>query len=64
MIHCTYDTQMFFLTMKYFYTHPSVLAWRVSLTESLVSYSPWGHKESDTTEQLTLSLSYYRNKMN
>jgi len=21
---------------------------------SLVGYSPWGHKESDTTEQLTL----------
>ena len=24
----------------------------------LVSYSPWGHKESDTTEQLTLSLEF------
>ena len=24
---------------------------------SLVGYSPWGHKESDTTEQLALSLS-------
>ena len=23
----------------------------------LAGYSPWGHKESDTTEQLTLSLS-------
>ena len=23
---------------------------------SLVGYSPWGHKESDMTEQLTLSL--------
>ena len=23
---------------------------------SLVNYSPWGHKESDTTERLTLSL--------
>ena len=23
---------------------------------SLVGYSPWGHKESDATEQLTLSL--------
>ena len=28
-------------------THASVLAWRVP---SLVGYSPWGHKESDTTE--------------
>ena len=27
---------------------------------SLVGYSPWGHRESDTTEQLTLtSLVYY-----
>ena len=25
-------------------------------TEELAGYSPWGHKESDTTEQLTLSL--------
>ena len=24
---------------------------------SLVGYSPWGHRESDTTERLTLSLS-------
>ena len=23
---------------------------------SLAGYSPWGHKESDTTERLTLSL--------
>ena len=27
--------------------------------KSLVGYSPWGHKELDTTEQLTLSLSIY-----
>ena len=25
---------------------------------NLVGYSPWGHKESEMTEQLTLSLSY------
>ena len=25
---------------------------------SLVGYSPWGHKESDFSEQLTLSLSF------
>ena len=25
---------------------------------SLVDYSPWGHKESDMTEQLALSLSF------
>ena len=26
---------------------------------SLVGYSPWGHKESDRTEQLTLSLFHW-----
>ena len=33
-------------------THPSVLAWKISWRESLEGYSPWGHKESDMTEQL------------
>ena len=32
-------------------THSSILAWRILWT------SPWGHKELDTTEQLSLSLS-------
>ena len=31
-------------------THSSILAWRIPWT------SPWGRKESDTTEQLSLSL--------
>ena len=35
-------------------THPSFLAWRVPWTEEPGRYSPWGHKESDMTEQLTL----------
>jgi len=34
-------------------THSSILAWRIPWTQELVGYSPWGHKESDTTEQLT-----------
>ena len=29
-------------------TYSSILAWRIA-----VVYNPWGHKESDTTEQLT-----------
>ena len=29
-------------------THSSILPWRIL-------YSPWGHKELDTTEQLSLS---------
>ena len=31
-------------------THSNILAWRIPWT-----YSPWGHKESDTTEWLSLS---------
>ena len=37
-------------------THSSVLAWRIPWTEETVGYSPWGCKEADTTEWLTLSL--------
>ena len=36
--------------------HSSILAWKKSHGQrSMVGYSPWGHKESDVTEQLTLS---------
>ena len=34
-------------------THSSILAWRIPWTEDLLGYSPWGHKESDTTVPLT-----------
>ena len=34
-------------------THSSILAWRIAQTESLVGYSPWSHKELDTTSRLT-----------
>ena len=37
-------------------THSSILAWRVPWTEELVGYSPWDHKELDTTEQLSTAL--------
>ena len=30
-------------------THSSTLAWKIPWTRSLVGYSLWGHKESDTT---------------
>ena len=32
-------------------THSSILAWRIPQTV----YSPWGHKESDTSERLALT---------
>ena len=35
-------------------THSSILAWQTP-QRSLVGYSPWGRKESDTTERLTLT---------
>ena len=31
-------------------TRSSILAWRILLMRSLVSYGSWGCKESDTTE--------------
>ena len=38
-------------------THFSTLAWKIPWTEKPgAGYSPWGHKESDTTS-LSLSLS-------
>ena len=37
-------------------THSSILAWRIPWTEEPGGYNPWGHKELDTTERLTLSL--------
>ena len=30
-------------------THSSILAWRIPWTEEPVGYSPWSHKELDTT---------------
>ena len=35
---------------------PGFLPGELHGQRSLVGYSPWGHKESDTTEQLTLPL--------
>ena len=33
-------------------THSSILAWEFHAPRSLAGYSPWGHKESGTTEWL------------
>ena len=32
-------------------THSSILAWKTPWTEELDGYSPWGHRQSDMTEQ-------------
>ena len=37
-------------------THSSILTGEFYGQRSLADYSPWGRKESDTTEQLSLSL--------
>ena len=36
-------------------THSSILAWRIHGQRSLKGYSPWDHKELDTTELLESS---------
>ena len=38
-------------------TQSSIFAWKIPWTEGLVGYSPWGRKESDTTELLSLTHS-------
>ena len=38
---------------------PVFLLGEISGQRSLAGYSPWGHKESDTTERLTHSKKYY-----
>ena len=40
-------------------THPSILAWKIPWTEEPDGYSPWGHKELDTTQQLPLTHTGY-----
>ena len=42
-------------------THSSVLAWRILWREEPGGLQPWGHKESDTSEQLTLTLKNEKN---
>ena len=37
-------------------THFSILAWRIPWTEEPGGLQSTGHKESDTTERLTLSV--------
>ena len=37
-------------------THPVFLPRKSQGQRSLMGYSPWGHKEADTTERLTFSL--------
>ena len=36
--------------------HSSFLTWKIPWTEDPGSYSPWGHKESDTTECMCIRV--------
>ena len=40
-------------------SHTSILTWGNHGERSLLGYSPWGGKESDMTEQLTLLVSHH-----
>ena len=53
------ETQIWFLgqedpLQEEMATHSSILAWRIPWTGSLAGYSPWGHKELDMPEQLSM----------
>ena len=37
-------------------THSSIVAWKIPWMEEAGSCSPWGRKESDTTERLHFEL--------
>ena len=41
-------------------SHSSILAWRIPWTEEPGGLSPWGHKESNRTEQLMNNVCPYR----
>ena len=61
-----YSTQVQSLGQKLFWRRewqptPVFLPGKFHGQRSLVGYSPWSHKRSDTTERLTLSLSLVRN---
>ena len=36
--------------------HSSIIAWKIPWMRRLVGYSPWGHKESDTTKRLHIYI--------
>ena len=44
-------------------THSNNLNWRIPWTKELAGYSPWGHKESDTTEELNVHTQFEENKV-
>ena len=37
-------------------THSSILAWKILWTEETRGLSPWGHKESDRTEDMCMHM--------
>ena len=43
-------------------THSSILSWRILWTEEAGRLQSMGHKESDTTERLTLNLKLIESK--
>ena len=53
----SYSQNYYYYLKKGMATHSSILAWRIPSTEEPCGlHGPWGRKESDTTEQLTLPL--------
>ena len=47
---CVCCVCVYYILKNKMVTQFSILSWRIPWTVSLAGYSPWGHKESDTTE--------------
>ena len=43
-------------------THSSILSWKIPWKKKSDSYSPWGRKESDRTEQHSLHFTQIRRR--
>ena len=56
-IYIIYICNIYIYMEKAMAPHSSTLAWKIPWTDGLVGCSPWGRKESDTTEQLHFPFS-------
>ena len=57
-----FDPRMGKIPWRRKWQHSGILAWKTPLTEEPADFSPWGHKESDTTSSSALRLRVTRSR--